>query len=209
MKLRVQLTTPAARLLPLALDAELVDLVEDAGVVALEQLLRHLEAECLIRHARKDLRDDVLLRDALVLMLQVPCHDVLQLRTPEKAQLPRRIDPRIRLRAAQDIEIRAPLDLLDGDDAPARRHMLLDVHRVPRADDDDVHVEVAVVVLDLPREPRVGIGIRLDLDSHEAVRRHHDDIRAAPAHILFLDDPDAPPALLQESKQRLTDVPVL
>ena len=139
-------------------------------------------------------------------MLQVTGHDVLQLRAPEQAQLPRRVNPRIRLRAAQHIEIRAPLDLLDGDDAPARRHMLLDMHRVPRADDDDVHVEVTVVVLDLPREPRVGIGIRLDLDPHEAVRRHHDDIRTAPAHILFLDDPDAPPALLQESKQRLTDV---
>ena len=209
MKLRVQLTTPAARLLPLALDAESVDLVEDAGVIALEQLLRHLEAERLIRHAREDLFDHVLLRDAVILMLQMAIHDVLQLRTPEKAQLSRRIDPRIRLRAAQHIEIRASLDLLDGDDAPARRHMLLDVHRVARADDDDVHVEVTVVVLDLPREPRVGIGVRLDLDPHEAVRRHHDHIRTAPAHILFLDDPDAPVALLQESKQRLTDVPVL
>ena len=78
-----------------------------------------------------------------------------------------------------------------------------------RADDDDVHVEVTVVVLNLPRETCVSIGIRLDLDPHEAVRRHHDDIRTAPAHILFLDDPDAPVALLQESKQRLTDVPVL
>ena len=129
-----------------------------------------------------------------------------EFRPPENPDLFGRVQTGIELRLSQDIKVRLTVHLVDRDDAPVIRDMLLNMARVRGTDRREIVIKKPVVVVDLPREARITVVVALDFDAVKRVFGHHKDVRARAAHILFFDDPDFMIRLLQKLKQRLTDV---
>ena len=100
-----------------------------------------------------------------------------KLRTPQKLQFFSHLHFNIQMRFPQYIKIDFLVHRLYRDDPPMRRYMLLNVRCMGGTDHYIIIIEIPVIVLCLPGKSCIGIRITLDLDPHNAIGQHHDNIR--------------------------------